>query len=144
MSEKLKKNQREYWDEQHKKREEEFRKIENEPNEFAKNCIRYIKPGGKVLEIGIANGRDARYFVKENQNRIVGIDISTEGVRQLIDAAIRDGTIGNILPVVAEASEAPELLGDQEYYDAFYARSALHLDDDEIVSFFLISCFAFE
>lgn len=40
------------------------------------------------------------------------------------------------MPVVAEASEVPELLGDQEYYDAFYARSALHLNDDKIVSFF--------
>ena len=129
------KGQQEYWDRQHKKREEEHREIENEPNEFAKNCLKYIKLGGKVLEIGVANGRDARYFVRENQNKIVGVDISTEAIRQLINAAVKDGTIDNILPVVAEASEVPELLGDQEYYDAFYARLALHLDDDKIVPF---------
>jgi len=63
------------------------------------------------------------------------VDISTEAIRQLINAAVKDGTIGNILPIIAEASEVPELLGDQEYYDAFYARSSLHLDDDKIIPF---------
>lgn len=120
-----------YWDEQHVKREEEFRAREKEPNEFAKKCLEHIRPGGQVLEIGIANGRDARYFARENQNRIVGVDISTEAVRQLIRAAMEDGTIDKILPVVASAQEVPELLGDQERYDAFYCRSALHLDDEE-------------
>jgi cyclopropane fatty-acyl-phospholipid synthase-like methyltransferase len=135
MSEKFNVDQQNYWDEQHRKREEEHRQIENEPNEFAKNCLQYIKPGGKVLEIGIANGRDARYFARENQNKIVGVDISTEAIRQLIEAAVKDGTIDNILPVVADASKAPALLDDQEYYDAFYSRSALHLDDEEIAPF---------
>lgn len=136
MSEKFNTNQREYWDKQHKNREQEFCELEQEPNEFAKNCLRYIKHGGRILEIGVANGRDARYFIRENHNTIVGVDISTEAIRQLIDAAIKDKTIGNILPVVADAREVPELLNDQEYYDAFYARSALHLDDDQLVSFF--------
>jgi cyclopropane fatty-acyl-phospholipid synthase-like methyltransferase len=136
MSEKFKINQQEYWDEQYKKREQECLAIEKEPNEFAKNCLQYIKRGGKVLEIGVANGRDARYFVRENKNRIIGVDISTEAIRQLINLAVADGTIDNILPVVADAKEVPELLKDQEYYDAFYSRSALHLDDEKIVPFF--------
>ena len=89
-------DQRAYWDEQHKKREAEHREIEDEPNEFAKNCLRYIKEGGKVLEIGTANGRDARYFARENKNKIVCVDISTEAMRQLIRAAVADGTIDNI------------------------------------------------
>lgn len=135
MSEKFNPDQKEYWDEQHKKREEEHRKIENEPNEFAKHCLKYIKIGGKVLEIGVANGRDARYFARENQNTVVGVDISTEAIRQLITVAITDGTIDKILPVVADASEVPELLGDQEYYDTFYSRSTLHLDNDKIIPF---------
>ncbi len=135
MSEKINTNQQEYWDKQHKNREQEFCELEQEPNEFAKNCLRYIKPGGKILEIGVANGRDARYFVRENHNMIVGVDISTEAIRQLIAAAIKDKTIDSILPIVADASEVPELLNDQEYYDVFYARSALHLDDDKLISF---------
>lgn len=109
MPEKFSQNQQEYWDEQHKKREQECSAIEKEPNEFAKNCLKYIKPGGKVLEIGIANGRDARYFARENENKIVGVDISTEAIRQLIDATVKDGTIDKILPVVADAQEVPEL-----------------------------------
>lgn len=136
MPEKFNINQQEYWNKQHKKREAESLELINVPNEFAKNCLKYIKPGGKVLEIGIANGRDSRYFVKQNKNKIVGVDISTEAIRQLIDAAISDGTISSILPVVAEASEIPELLEDQEFYDAFYSRSALHLDDKKIILFF--------
>ncbi len=128
-------NQKKYWDRQHKKREREHAVLERTPNEFAKICLQYIKPGGKVLEIGIASGRDARYFVRQNRNMVVGIDISTEAVRQLIQAATADGTVANILPIVGHAEEIPKLLGDQEYYDAFYARSALHLDDDQIIPF---------
>ncbi len=135
MPEKFNTNQQEYWNEQHKKREVEHHEIENEPNLFAKDCLKYIKPEGKVLEIGIANGRDSRYFARENKNNIVGVDISTEAIRQLIKAAIADGTIDKILPVVADASELPELFGDQEQYDAFYSRSALHLDEEKITPF---------
>ena len=135
MLEKFNTNQQQYWDKQHKDREAEHREIENEPNEFAKNCLKYIKPEGKVLEIGIANGRDSRYFVKENRNQIIGVDISTEAIRQLINAAIADGTIDKILPIVTDACEVPGVLGDQEYYDAFYSRSALHLDDEKIGPF---------
>lgn len=136
MSEKISINQQEYWDKQHKIREDEFSRLENVPNEFAKKCLQYIKPEGKILEIGIANGRDARYFARENKNKIIGVDISTEAIRQLINAAMADGTMDKILPIVVDASEVPKLLEDQEYYDAFYSRSALHLDDEKIIPFF--------
>lgn len=135
MPEKFSINQQQYWDKQHKRREEEFSNLENIPNEFAKKCLPFIKPEGKVLEIGIANGRDARYFVRENKNTIIGVDISTEAIRQLINAAIADKTIDKILPIVTGASEIPNLLGDQEYYDVFYSRSSLHLDDEKIMPF---------
>lgn len=107
-------SQKHYWDRQHKKREEEHASLESTPNEFAKRCLNYIKKGGKVLEIGIANGRDARYFVRENENTIVGVDISTEAIRQLIKAATADGTINSILPIVAHAQEVPDILSGQE------------------------------
>lgn len=135
MQKELGVDQQIFWDEQHKKRQEEHREIEGRPTEFAKNCLKYIKPGGGVLEIGVATGRDARYFVRENKNKVVGVDFSTEAIRQLISAAIADSTIGRILPIVARAEEVPNLLLDQEYYDAFYSRSALHLDDEQIIPF---------
>lgn len=84
----------------------------------------------------MANGRDARFFVRENQNEVVGVDISTEAIRQFIELALKDGTIENILPVVASAESVPDLLEDQEYFDAFYCRSALHLDDEKLALFF--------
>ena len=134
MSEKFSKNQQEYWDKQHKKgmRPSE---IEGAPNELALNYMKYIKPGGVVLEIGVASGNDARYFAKENQNKIVGVDISKEAIKNFIDAAIKDGTIGKMTPIIASAEEISKILGDKENYDAFYSRSALHLDDEKTSSF---------
>lgn len=130
---KRKVSQKEYWGRQHKKQEKEYQALENIPNEFAKKCLQHIKPGGKILEIGIASGRDARYFVRENKNTVVGVDISTEAIRRLIKAATADGTVNKILPIVGSAEDVPKLLADQEHYDIFYARSALHLDDDKII-----------
>jgi cyclopropane fatty-acyl-phospholipid synthase-like methyltransferase len=130
-----KSDQKKYWNGQHKMRKKEHETIEGEPNEFAKKCLPIIKPGGKILEIGIASGRDARFFIRENKNTVVGVDISTEAIRQLIKAAVKNGTVDNILPVIGSAQDVPKLLDDQERYDAFYARSALHLNDDEIIPF---------
>lgn len=134
MTEKFSKNQQEYWDKLHKKGKR-VSEIEGGPNKFAINYMKYIKPGGKVLEIGVASGNDARYFARENQNKITGVDISNEAIKHFIDAAIEDGTIDEMVPIVASAEEIPKLLGDREYYDAFYSRSALHLDDDKIIPF---------
>ena len=125
-----------YWDKQHRQRRREHQLLAGIPTEFAKYCLPFIKPGGKVLEIGIANGRDARYFVRENKNIIVGVDISTEAIRQLMRAATADGTINRILPIVANEEDLPKILKSQERYHAFYARSSLHLDDDKIIPFF--------
>jgi len=41
MLEKINRDQQKYWDEQHKKREKEHCEMENEPNEFAKNGLKY-------------------------------------------------------------------------------------------------------
>ena len=60
-------NQKKLWEKQHIKRADESRQIENKPNLFALRCAQLIPEGGKVLEIGSANGRDARYFAKEKK-----------------------------------------------------------------------------
>lgn len=134
MSEKLIINQQEYWDEQHKKgmRPSE---IEGGPNDFAVNYMKYIKPGGTVLEIGVASGNDARYFARENQNKVIGVDISKEAIKNFTDAAVKDGTIDKMTPIVANAEDVPKLLNDQESFDALYSRSALHLDDEKTNTF---------
>ena len=36
---------------------------------------------------------------------MVGVDISTEAIRQLINVAVTDGTIDRILPVIADAEK---------------------------------------
>jgi len=58
-------DQRDLWEKQHIQREKEFVELENKPNKFAKKCIEYIPENATVLEIGAANGRDARFFAKK-------------------------------------------------------------------------------
>lgn len=128
-------DQREHWEERHRQREQEHKAIRHQPNEFAMRCVELIQPGGVVLEIGVANGRDARFFSRENGNKIIGVDISREAIRQLSEAAAEDGTHESILPIIGSAQELPTTLGDQITFDAFYCRSALHLDDSSIVPF---------
>lgn len=134
MSEKFTINQQEYWDEQHKKgmRPSE---IEGIPNNFAVNCVKYIKPGGMVLEIGVASGNDARYFARENQNKVIGVDISKEAIKNFTDAAAKDGTLDKMVPIVANAEDIPNLLNNNESFDALYSRSALHLNDEKTNEF---------
>ena len=134
MSEKLTINQQEYWDEQHKKGRRPS-EIEGGPNDFAVNYMKYIKPGGTVLEIGVASGNDARYFARENQNKVIGVDISKEAIKNFIDAAVKDGTMDKMTPIVANAEDIPKLLNDQKSFDALYSRSALHLNDEKTNAF---------
>lgn len=136
MKERLNINQQEYWDNQHKKRKQEFIELEQKPSDFAKKCLNYINPGAKILEIGIANGRDARYFIRNNKNIVFGVDISKEAISQLIVAANKDNTINNIFPTVADVNKIPELFKDRERFDIFYSRSSLHLDDTQLIIFF--------
>lgn len=134
MSEKLIINQQEYWDKQHKKgmRPSE---IEGGPNDFAVNYMKYIKTGGTVLEIGVASGNDARYFARENQNKVIGVDISKEAIKNFIDAAAKDGTLDKMTPIIANAEDIPNLLNNKESFDALYSRSALHLNDEKTNEF---------
>lgn len=123
-------NQRDLWNEQHIERANEHRAIEGEPNEFAKHCIDFIPETGLILEIGSANGRDARFFAKERKCKVIAADFSLEALKQLKNAAVRDSTESFIRPVVADAKKLP--IAEDVRLDAIYARSALHLSEDEL------------
>lgn len=126
-------NQREYWEIQHQKRENGNETIIEEPNIFTKECIQYIPENGKVLEIGSANGRDARYFAREKNIETIAIDFSAEVMKQLTKASKEDNTSDLVLPVIAETNHLP--LDRPDIFDAIYSRSALHLSDDDLSIF---------
>lgn len=58
-------DQRKLWNAQHERRRAEHKELAGMPNEFAKTCLGYLPEGGKVLELGVASGRDARFFTRK-------------------------------------------------------------------------------
>ncbi|PIR95934.1 MAG: hypothetical protein COT92_03705 [Candidatus Doudnabacteria bacterium CG10_big_fil_rev_8_21_14_0_10_42_18] len=127
------KSQRELWEKQHLERAGEHEELEDTPNEFGKKCIQLIPENGTILEIGAANGRDARYFAKEKGCRVIATDFSEIAAGHLQAAAIKDRTSCHVYPVVADAKNLP--ITQKEYFDAVYARSSLHLDNEELDKF---------
>ncbi len=127
-------DQKQLWEAQHESRKEESREIENVPNLFAKRCAELLPENALVVEVGSANGRDARFFAREKNSRVVATDFSLNALKQLREASGRDGTADKVFPVVADTRELP--LGKPENVDAFYSRSALHITDEELSHFF--------
>lgn len=122
-------DQRTYWEQQHCSRATEHRDIEGIPNDFAVYCSKFLPDFGKVIEIGPGNGRDTRYFARQNQCSVHAVDIAQAALTQLCEAAERDGTLHRIIPFVSSAQDlTKENVG---MVDAFYARSALHLSEHE-------------
>ena len=126
-------SQRELWERQHSERAEEHEELEGTPNKFGRACIRFIPENGTVLEIGAANGRDARYFAKEKGCKVVATDFSEVAAGHLRSAAAKDGTSSHVYPVVADTRGLP--IAPEENFDAVYARSSLHLDNEELDRF---------
>ncbi|HEY4512141.1 MAG TPA: class I SAM-dependent methyltransferase [Candidatus Paceibacterota bacterium] len=127
-------DQRQLWENQHLLRESESRNLENMPNDFAKKCLHLVPDEGSLLEVGVANGRDARYFAREKRCRVTAIDFSKNALSQLYEASLRDNTTDLITSVQADMKHIPEFPVDS--FDAFYARSAIHLSDEELEVFF--------
>ncbi len=127
-------DQKKLWEMQHESRKTESREIENIPNLFAKRCAELLPEDALIVEIGAANGRDARFFAREKNSKVVAADFSLNALKQLREASERDGTTEKVFPVVADARELP--LGNSQSVDAIYSRSALHITDAELDHFF--------
>lgn len=128
------KDQKILWELQHDERKIESQDIEGIPNLFAKRCIELLPENALIIDIGTANGRDARFFAREKHCRIVATDFALNALRQLKEASGRDATSDKVFPVVADARALP--LGQPQSIDAIYSRSALHLTDEELDYFF--------
>lgn len=128
------KDQRNLWEAQHEDRKDESRQLEGTPNLFAKRCVELLPDDALVLEVGAANGRDARFFAREKNARVMATDFAFSAMHQLKEASERDGTADKVAPIVADVRALP--LNEPNSIDAVYSRSALHITDEELDNFF--------
>lgn len=92
-------------------------------------------PPGTILETGSANGRDARYWAKLGY-MVHCVDFSKVALNQLAAIALEQEVHENILPILHDVSTGtlpPHT--DGVWYDGFYSRSALHIDDQTLHCF---------
>lgn len=104
MREKLA-DQKDLWEAQHESREAESREIEHMPNLFARRCAELLPVNALIVEIGTANGRDARFFAREKNSRVIAVDFSLNAPKQFRGASERDHTTDRAFPVVADARD---------------------------------------
>ncbi|MBM3303638.1 MAG: fibrillarin-like rRNA/tRNA 2'-O-methyltransferase [Candidatus Aenigmarchaeota archaeon] len=89
-----------------------------------------LKPGSKVLYLGIASGQTASYFsnIIGPSGIVYGIEISERCFRELLPAA---KALGNIMPILADARK-PETYGWVEPIDVIMEDVATN-DQSEIM-----------
>lgn len=89
-----------------------------EPSNFARFVLPYLKPGKKLMDIGCGNGRDSIYFAK-NQLMVTGVDASETAISQL-----QGYNEKNALFVCDDFVTCKALY--QMQYDYFYSRWTIH------------------
>lgn len=130
-------NQQALWDEQHTLRGSddglEGCHLVDTPNESAVTFNSLLVAEATIAEVGSANGRDARYWAL-NGHTVHCLDFSQVALDQLVEHASRQGLDKRIFPLYfdANAGALPDELGYN--INGFYARSALHIDDDKLMS----------
>lgn len=102
------------------------------PNASAVLLGQLVRPRSVIAEVGSANGRDARYWAR-NGHRVRCMDFSRIALGQLVERTERQGLTDFITPLHFDANDGklPDEVGT---IDAFYARSALHVDDETLMS----------
>jgi bifunctional enzyme CysN/CysC len=103
-----------YWSEYYKKKV-----TVNSPSPFAEYCMSKFSKGNRLLEIGCGNGRDSRYFAKNNIN-VVALDKS-EGA---IDICNQDNKFEILKYVCCETSDVQKHYKGK--YNYIYSRFSLH------------------
>lgn len=102
------------------------------PNQSAVEFSNLLKPQSAILEVGSANGRDARFWASQG-HMVIATDFSEVAMQQLTQIAIEQGISEFITPILWDISQGrlpPSLLTN--IVDGFYARSALHIGDTQM------------
>lgn len=125
------------WDNQHSTRGLnglEGNSLRDKPNKSAIVFINYLSQNpSNILEIGCANGRDARYWASLGHT-VICTDFSPVALSQLNEIAEEQGVKNYLQPILHDIStgKLPDT-GDIPIH-GFYSRSALHIDDETMVS----------
>ncbi len=123
-------SQRDLWDKQHEARRDEHKEIALLPNNFAVRCAEFLQKNAKILELGAASGRDARFFAREKQCDVYAMDFSFPALKHLQEDSLTDESSPLVHPINADIKELP--VNRESLLDAIYARSSLHLSDIEL------------
>lgn len=83
---------------------------------------RYGRSGSQVLDLGCGQGRDA-LFIARAGHRVVGVDISPNGIRDLKEAALREG-----LPIDGIVADITEFTPEGSF-DVIVIDRTLHMLD---------------
>jgi len=131
-------NQEALWDNQHALRGGqnglEGDQLVDVPNEAAVMFNNLLAPESIIAEVGSANGRDARFWARHG-HRVHCLDFSRVALSQLVEHADRQGVSDRINPLHFDANAGRLPKEVDESIDGFYARSALHVDDDTLMAF---------
>lgn len=129
-------NQKDLWENQHQVRGVigcEGSVLRNIPNKAAIILGRELSDHSTILEVGSANGRDARYWASLG-HRVIATDFSTTALAQLTEIALEQDVLHNIETVEWDISVGRLPVTESASIEAFYARSSLHVDDDTMLS----------
>lgn len=123
-------DQRILWDRQHSTRgvDLECKSLRYTPNDTAVTFAQHLLPNSKILEVGSANGRDARYWATLGHT-IIASDFSLIALKQLTEIGLEQCVMGSVTPVVWDVCVGRLPVDTKDSIDAFYARSALHIND---------------
>ena len=108
-----------YWNEYYKKNI-----APNEPSKFAKDILKYLDSGKKLIELGCGNGRDAM-FLANNNISVVAIDQSESSINNL-----KQSVSNNNIECVVDDFIKTKLL-KRESFDYIYSRFTLHSISEE-------------
>ena len=108
-----------YWNEYYKKHI-----APNEPSKFAKDILKYLEKGKKLIELGCGNGRDA-IFLSNNNINVVAVDQSESSINNLKSSVLNDN-----IEFICDDFIETELL-EKESFDYVYSRFTLHSISEE-------------
>lgn len=103
-----------YWNEYYKKNI-----APSEPSKFAKDILKYLESGKKLIELGCGNGRDA-IFLSNNKIDVVAVDQCESSINNLKSSVLK-----NNIKFVADDFIETKLL-EKESFDYVYSRFTLH------------------
>lgn len=108
-----------YWNEYYKKNI-----APSEPSNFAKDILKYLESGKKLIELGCGNGRDA-IFLSNNKIDVVAVDQCESSINNL-----KSSILNEHIEFVADDFIETKLL-EKESFDYVYSRFTLHSISEE-------------